>query len=278
MRHGRDRHGRPDHGRASAAVARRVRVGWIAHPPPDSAARRGAGPGRMKGSRVEGGHAERRGQESGEAGRHREEQETARVQPPASREEGAALMAAIARGERRALAQIIALYGDGLGTVAARYLGNAAEAEEVVQDTFVRAWRHAARYDPARGAASTWLYRIAVNLCIDRQRRRALRRFVGLEDVEAELGDPAPGAERHAAGRARLAEVRDAMEVLPARQRLALLLRAVAGLDTAEIAETMGASIGSVEQLLVRARRRLTAELAAREADGARAGREETGR
>ncbi|MEL6479053.1 MAG: sigma-70 family RNA polymerase sigma factor [Pseudomonadota bacterium] len=172
-------------------------------------------------------------------------------------DEAAEWMAAIARGERQALALLIARHGRGLTLMATRYLGGEEEAEEVVQDVFLRVWRNASRYDPARAKVSTWLYRIAVNLCIDRQRKRAFRRFVGLEDAAQEIPDPEPGAARRIAGQQRLDQVRAAMDRLPQRQRMALLLSAVAGLDTASVAEAMGSSRGAVEQLLVRARRTL---------------------
>ncbi|MEM0942439.1 MAG: sigma-70 family RNA polymerase sigma factor [Pseudomonadota bacterium] len=171
----------------------------------------------------------------------------------------AALMGEIAHGDRRALADLIALEGRGLTLLARRYLGNPEEAEEVVQDVFLRVWRHAGRYDPARAKVRTWLYRIAVNLCIDRQRKRALWRFVGLEEGAHEVPDHQPSAAETLAGRQRLAQVRDQIARLPNRQRMALLLSAVAGLGTAEIAAALGTSPGAAEQLLVRARRTLRA-------------------
>ncbi|MEO1491809.1 MAG: sigma-70 family RNA polymerase sigma factor [Pseudomonadota bacterium] len=167
----------------------------------------------------------------------------------------AALVEAIASGQRRALGQLIGLYSRGLTAVAARYLGREDDAEEVVQDVFVRVWRHAGRYDPARAKVSTWLYRIAVNLCIDRRRKRALLRVIGLE--ETEIPDPQPTPADRIDGASELAAVRGAIDTLPNRQRMALLLRAVGGLETAEVATAMGLSTGAAEQLLVRARRKL---------------------
>jgi len=110
--------------------------------------------------------------------------------------------------------------------------------------------------------ATTWIYRILVNGCIDRRRRRGLRALAGLGDVETEaVPDPAPDAFTVAGDRQRLARVREGLGRLGARQRMAVLLSAVAGLDTAAIAETMGTTTGGVEQLLVRARRSLRAHL-----------------
>jgi RNA polymerase sigma-70 factor (ECF subfamily) len=145
---------------------------------------------------------------------------------------------------------------------AARYLGNAGDAEDVVQEVFVAVWKQATRFDPAKGRASTWLYRITANRCIDQRRRRALRSFIGLDDIGDELVSPEADAEATTAARQELAIVRDGLSRLPERQRMAVLLRAVGDLDIAAIAEVMGSSIGSAEQLLVRGRRALRDHLA----------------
>lgn len=130
-----------------------------------------------------------------------------------------------------------------------------------MQDVFVSVWKHAARFDPVKGRASTWLYRITANRCIDARRRRSLRAFIGLDDVHDILADEDPRADARVGARQELAIVRDGLARLPERQRMALLLRAVAGLDVPAIAEVMGASAGSVEQLLVRGRRSLRGHL-----------------
>ena len=169
----------------------------------------------------------------------------------------AALMTEIARGDRRALGQLITMHGRRLTMLATRYLRREDDAEEVVQDVFVRAWRHAGRYDPAKAKVSTWLYRIAVNLCIDRQRKQAFLWFVGLDDDAPQVPDPQPTVADRMVSAQQLAQVRAAMDDLPNRQRMALLLSAVAEMDNTETAEAMGISVGAVEQLLVRARRTL---------------------
>ncbi|WP_428926250.1 RNA polymerase sigma factor [Marinibacterium sp. SX1] len=170
--------------------------------------------------------------------------------------EAKGLMAALVNGDRRALAALIAVYGPGIRRYAAQALTVGADAEDVAQEVFLRAWRKAASYDPDKGAVSTWLYRIAVNLCIDRNRRGGFRRLVGLDSLP-EPEDDAPGPEADMAARQRLARTRAAIAALPDRQRRAILLRASAELSTAEIAATLGTSEGAVEQLLVRARNTL---------------------
>jgi RNA polymerase sigma-70 factor (ECF subfamily) len=172
--------------------------------------------------------------------------------------EAQALMAALAGGERQALARLIALFGPGVQRYAAQVLRNRADAEDVAQEVFLRVWAQAARYDPSRGAVSTWIWRIALRLCIDRNRRSALRRFLGLE-AAPEPEDEAPGVDQLLDGRRRLAVARAALGDLPERQRQAILMRSAGGLASAEIAAAMGISEGAVEQLLVRARATLRA-------------------
>lgn len=181
---------------------------------------------------------------------------------PTRAAEARAVMEALAAGDRAALARLIALFGPGLTRYARQSLSRPDEAEDVVQECFLRAWRAAAAYDPALGAVSSWLYRIALRLCLDRNRRVTVRRFLGLEAApETETEDRTPGAEDRLGARQQLARTEAAIRRLPERQRQALLMRAVAEMTTAEIAAAMGIGTGAAEQLLVRARATLRARL-----------------
>lgn len=168
-------------------------------------------------------------------------------------------MAALATGDRQALGRLIRRHGPGLRRFLAGMLAAPNEAEDLAQETFLRVWSAAARYDPEKAAPSTWIYRIALRLAIDRNRRTGFRRFLGL-DAAPEPVDDQPGAEADLAARQDLARTRAALATLPDRQRRALLLRAVAGMTNAEIAATLGISAGAVEQLLVRGRAALRAQ------------------
>ncbi len=169
----------------------------------------------------------------------------------------AALVARISKGDQIALARFIERHGRGVTLFAQRYLGNAADADEAAQDVFVALWKQAQRYDPAKAKVSTWLYRITVNRCIDMYRRRKFMAFIGLDDVQETMASPQPLADAHLEAREDVALVRAGLNTLPERQRMALLLRAIADLDVPAIAEVMKTSPGSVEQLLVRGRRSL---------------------
>ena len=76
-------------------------------------------------------------------------------------------MAALARGDRQAMAWLIQRYGPGLRRFLAGVLTDANEAEDVAQDTFLRVWRAAARYDPGRASPATWIYRIGLRQAIE---------------------------------------------------------------------------------------------------------------
>jgi RNA polymerase sigma-70 factor (ECF subfamily) len=175
------------------------------------------------------------------------------------------LILRVASGDQAALARIIDRHGRGLRLFAARLLGRPAEAEDIVQDVFLAAWKHAGRFDPAKGKASTWLYRIAANRCIDMRRRRSFRAFLGMEAMADEPADDDIPADDRLGARQELEIVRGGLAALPERQRMALLLRAVADMDVPEIAAVMATSIGSAEQLLVRARRALREHMASNE-------------
>lgn len=186
------------------------------------------------------------------------------VDKPTQREDDD-LLARIAAGSQGALAQLIARHGRGLRVFAARYLGNPNDAEDVVQDVFVTVWKHAGRFDSQKARVSTWLYKITANRCIDQRRRRFLRDFIGLDDLDSDPVSEAADAEVTVSNRQELSIVRGGIAALPQRQRMALLLKVVADLDVPAIAEVMGTSAGSVEQLLVRARRGLRDHMTAHE-------------
>lgn len=176
-----------------------------------------------------------------------------------SAEEDEILVERVADGDKAAYRQLMDRHLKRCIGLARRMTGNAADAEDVAQDAFLRLWRHADRWQPGRGKFSTWLYKIVVNLCIDRSRRRS---FLPLEAA----GDPADDRPDAAEGIAKAQTAKTiaaAIARLPERQRAALTLRYYEDIGNAEAAEILAVSVDAIESLLLRARRSLRAELAA---------------
>ncbi len=177
------------------------------------------------------------------------------------------LVARIVAGDERAFAEIVRRHAGRLRALALGFSGLAAEADDIVQETFWSLWRNAARWQPDGRPLSAYLARIAVNRAIDLTRRRKVRSFFGIEDA-ADVADSGAAADHRMVAGSELAAVARDLRDLPARQRVAILLAADGAQSNAEIAGTMGLSVGAVEQLLVRARRTLRSRLAARDAEG----------
>jgi len=142
-------------------------------------------------------------------------------------------------------------------SVALRLLSNRAEAEDVTQDAMLRLWRMAPDWVPGQAKLSTWLYRVTLNLCVDRQRRKAPDRLSDVPEPEA--------PERSVADRLQDAARKDALQAalaeLPDRQRQAVVLRHIEELPNPEIAGIMGVSVEAVESLTARGKRALAAIL-----------------
>jgi len=128
-------------------------------------------------------------------------------------------------------------------------LGNVIDAEDVVQEGYVKAYRAlmSGEFD-GRANVTTWLYRIVTNQAIDAMRSRK-RRPQPTDTADESISDLASAEQKLA-----LAELEDWMSDLPADQKAALVLKAVEGLTSPEIAEVLQCSEGAVEQRLVRAR------------------------
>ena len=174
----------------------------------------------------------------------------------------AALLRRIAAGDRRAAEALALRWLPRLYRAALPLLGDPAEAEDVAQEAMLRAWRQAARFDPRRGAAMAWGYRIAVNLAIDR-RRAAARRPTTLPEA---LADAAPDAEAALALRQRVTALVAAVAALPARQRAALALAYGHDATGAVAARALHTTPRALEGLLHRARRALRERLLAGDA------------
>jgi RNA polymerase sigma-70 factor, ECF subfamily len=173
----------------------------------------------------------------------------------------AGLLGRLRAGDPRAFEQLVTRYQHRVFGVALRMLGSRAEAEEIAQETFLRAHRALGEF---RGEArlSTWLYAIASRLCLNRLASGARRHEQG--DEVAVLRQPAEGAD--AAAVLELQELQaalhEAIAALPDDRRIVVVLRDVEGLAYEEIAEVLGLPLNTVRTRLHRARLDLKAKLA----------------
>lgn len=154
----------------------------------------------------------------------------------------------VLQGDAAAFQQIVDATSEQLVRLSARILGNVDDAEDAVQDAYLKAYRALieGQFD-RRSSVKTWLYRIVTNTSLDALRSRKHRQVVPdmvLGSVSAESAE----------ARLALTELSDWLNVLPEEQRAAILLSAVEGLSSVEIGEILGCSEGAVEQRLVRAR------------------------
>lgn len=161
-------------------------------------------------------------------------------------------------GDGTAFEQIVRTHQHRVFAVCRRMLGNAADADDAAQDVFLKAFNGLRGFRP-EAALATWLYRIAVNACIDRRRRpffRALLRRVadgaGEEVVDVPSRDPSPERLLEAKQIARAIDA--ALARLSPKLRAAIVLKELEGLSYEEIAEVLEVSLGTVKSRISRAR------------------------
>jgi len=173
------------------------------------------------------------------------------------------LLTAAAAGDEQAFVQLTAPLRRRLHAHCYRMLGSAHDADDALQETMLRAWRAIGRFEP-RAELSSWLYRIATNVCLRMIEQRGRLEAAAVDaylqpypDVLLEEGTPEHEAERRETiGLAFVA----AMQLLPPRQRAALVLRDVLGWSAREAADVLGVSVAAANSALQRARERVDRE------------------
>lgn len=156
----------------------------------------------------------------------------------------AALVEAARRGDSTAFDQLVTRHRRAVYQVCYRFVHEHEDAADLTQDTFVRAWKSLANF---RGDArfGTWIYRIAVNVSLNRVSLKTPVTDAADFDLMADQHAPSPG--QSLVDRERAAAVREAVQSLPPRQRAALVLRTYHELSHQEVADIVGTSVGAVK-------------------------------
>ena len=172
-----------------------------------------------------------------------------------------ALLAGLASGEADAAAAFVRRFQARVYGIVITIVRDPGTAEDVAQETFVRAWRHAGTYDPRRGRVATWLLTIARNAAIDAIRVRSVEPLdpavvAGrLQRTSGSVDETAPPDERE--------RIRNALAELPAKQRRALFLAAYMGRTSKEISDLEQAPVGTIKTRIRDAMRKLRGSLEA---------------
>ena len=169
----------------------------------------------------------------------------------------AELLRLVGTGDRFAFEELHRRYARSVLGIALRRLGDRERAEDVTQDTFASVWRSARRYDPARGAATSWLYTVARNAVVDGLRRTPQPTV----DDPPEVASSGPGPDDTVEADWIAWRVHRALETLPEQERSLVELAYWSGLSQSEIAEYVNIPLGTVKTRTRSALRRLADEL-----------------
>jgi RNA polymerase sigma-70 factor (ECF subfamily) len=191
-----------------------------------------------------------------------------------SKEKDGLSLEALRSGDRAEFARLVELHSAQIYRLALKMLDNPQDAEDILQETFIKAFRHLGTFD-GRSSVATWLYRIATNEALMQIRRKHPEQVSIDEPLQTDDGEQEPvqivdwccvpeSELLSAEGRK---ELDHAVDQLPASLRIVFLLRDIEGLDTRETAEVLSLSETAVKTRLSRARLRLREELAGYYAD-----------
>lgn len=167
-------------------------------------------------------------------------------------EKDAELMQAVAGGGASASRIVVDLYLNSAYRLALRILGDVGLAEDMAQEAFIRLWKQAPKWQ-AKARIGTWLHRVTHNLCVDYLRKQ--RRYS--DEEVPDMADPTPSVVEQKIREQLGDKVTEALQKLPARQRIAISLVHFEECGNIEAAEIMDISVDALESLLARGRRRL---------------------
>jgi len=171
------------------------------------------------------------------------------------------------KGDRQAYNKLIVQYKDAVYSVVYRMVHNKQEAEDLTQETFIKAYKSITSFNEAY-AFSTWLFKIATNSCIDHFRKRKLKTYSMDEtirykddEIRHEYADPEPGVEHHLESSERARLIRQAIERLPEKYRIVIEMRHQQEQSYEEIADSLSLPLGTVKARIFRAREMLNKSL-----------------
>ena len=168
-------------------------------------------------------------------------------------------MAGLAAGDAAAATAFVRRFQARVYGLAVSMIGNSAVAEEIAQEAFTRAWRHAGNYDARRGRVATWLLSITRNLAIDHLRAKRTEPLDPDSIRDAERAMWATSAPEPGEGDIGTSELRESLGELPADQRRALLLAALFGFTAREIGEIEEIPVGTAKTRIRTATQKLVA-------------------
>ena len=167
-------------------------------------------------------------------------------------------MTLVCSGKHDAFAIIVSRHTDRYFALAFRTLQNASDAEDIVQNAFIKLWRKPASWNNDKSKFTTWFYRVVINACHDHLRKNKGTINADIEVIEA-LADPEPSEqtvlEKNQLKAIQQQSLNEAISCLPSSQRDALNLVVYLALPQKQVAEIMGITVKAVESLLVRAKR-----------------------
>ncbi len=164
------------------------------------------------------------------------------------------------RDEREDFGRLVEEHSRSLYRTAYRMTGNSADADDVVQETFLRAYRYRDRFD-SLDAATPWLFRIASNYAVDLLRRRGRWKQSEIDEATSPLSSAAPGPDRMLRSDEISRKVQERMAALTPNERVAFTLRHYEGMPLKEIAEIMEIRVNAVKNHVFRAVRKMRAGL-----------------
>ena len=185
------------------------------------------------------------------------------------------LMTQVARGDSAALEVLYDRYASRVLGVTVKIIGDQAQAEDILQETFWRVWQSASTYQSQLGSFTGWLFRIARNLAIDAYRRRSVRPLIpvsasgeGRDPTLDQMPDPDMDVAEQAQSMLNYRQIRKALAALPSVQRQVIEMAYFYGMTRQEIAEVTGEAVGTIHTRARLALRKLRGELERDEFEG----------